>query len=151
MRKMLIATVVSLLAATAGHAAGEVYGWKDANGNWHYSDQPMPGAKLMKGAPQTMPSATPTPAPMPTPAAPIPNDATGAPVVSPEVAQQVRAEAANAKGEQCKNAEKAYTSAVQARRIYKTDAKGNRTYLTDAEIDATRLEARSNRDLACAP
>jgi hypothetical protein len=147
MRKMLIATVVSLLAATVTHAAGEVYGWKDAGGNWHYSDQPMPGAKLMKGSQQKIPAAA---MPSPAPAA-IPTDPAGAPVVSPEVAQQVRAEAAIAKTEQCKKAEASYKAAVESRRIYKTDANGNRTYLSSAEIDAARLQARSNRDLACGP
>jgi hypothetical protein len=38
---------------------------------------------------------------------------------------------------------------MQARRVYKTDEKGNRVFLNSAEIDAARLEARSNRDLAC--
>lgn len=149
MRKMLIATVVSLLAAGVASGAGEVYRWKDANGNWHFSDQPTPGAELVRGAQHTMPSAN-APAPSAAPAA-IPTDPSGAPVVTPEVAQQVRAEAATAKGEQCKKAEQSYQAAVQSRRIYKTDANGNRTYLSAAEIDAARLQARSNRDLACAP
>ncbi|MET0282658.1 MAG: DUF4124 domain-containing protein, partial [Steroidobacteraceae bacterium] len=90
MRKMLIATVVSLLAAGAAHAAGEVYGWKDASGNWHYSDQPMPGAKLLKGSQQKIPTPALPNMPPPAPAA-IPTDPAGAPVVSAEVAQQVRA------------------------------------------------------------
>ena len=29
-------------------AEGEVYRWKDVNGVWHYSDQPQPGAELVK-------------------------------------------------------------------------------------------------------
>ncbi|MET0282093.1 MAG: DUF4124 domain-containing protein [Steroidobacteraceae bacterium] len=150
MRKLLTATVVSLLVASSAFAAGEVYRWKDANGSWHYSDQPLPGAELVRGAQHPVPGVA-RPAPAAAPAPSIPTDPSGAPVVSPEVAAQVRAEAATAKSEQCKKAEQSYQSSVQARRIFKTDAQGNRTYLSAAEMDAARLEARSNRDLACGP
>jgi hypothetical protein len=151
MRKMLTATVVSLLVASTAFAAGEVYRWKDANGSWHYSDQPLPGAELVRGPQHPVPGAAKPGTPGTAPAASIPTDPSGAPVVSPEIAAQVRAEAATAKTEQCKKAEQSYLSSVQARRIFKTDAQGNRTYLSSAEIDAARLEARSNRDLACGP
>lgn len=147
MRKLLILALAPLLAASAVHAAGEVYRWKDPNGTWHYSDQPRPGAELVRGPQRTEN----TPAPLAAPPQPaVPTDmVTGAPVVSEQVAEQVRSEAAAAKSEQCKKAEAAYQQAVQARRIYKMDAQGNRTYMTDAEIDAARLQARSTRDLAC--
>ena len=137
--------VLSLLVG-----AGEVYRWKDANGVWHYSDQPQPGAELVKSA--RLPSATPgggsTPPPPPVARAEAPPPAL--PEVTPQVASQVRQEAATAKAEQCKKAETGYQQAVQARRMYKTDDKGNRVFLNEAELDAARLQARSARDLACA-
>ncbi|SMC22123.1 protein of unknown function [Andreprevotia lacus DSM 23236] len=37
-----------LLLCLAGLASAEVYKWKDADGNWHYSDQPPPGADKNK-------------------------------------------------------------------------------------------------------
>ncbi|HMA11891.1 MAG TPA: hypothetical protein VKO83_08380, partial [Steroidobacteraceae bacterium] len=86
----------------------------------------------------------------PPPAAPRAPESDSLPV-SREVAQQVRQEAAAAKTEQCKKATEAYQSAITARRLYKTDEKGNRIYLDSAQIDAARLEARSNKDLACGP
>jgi hypothetical protein len=132
--------------------AGEVYRWKDPNGIWHYSDQPQPGAELVKSA--RLPSATPggsSPSPPPPPAAREDGPPPPLPALTPQVASQVRQEAASAKAEQCKKAETGYQQAVQARRMYKTDDKGNRVFLNEAELDAARLQARSARDLACAP
>jgi hypothetical protein len=147
MRKAISIAAATLLFAPLLLAEGEVYRWKDANGVWHYSDQPQPGAELVKTGRRNSSSSMPS-APPPPPAAV--NNAASAPLpVSPQVAQQVRQEAASAKDEQCKKATAAYQEAVQARRIYKTDEKGNRTYLDSAQIDNARLEARAARDLAC--
>jgi hypothetical protein len=148
MRKLLVLALAPLLA-TSAFAAGEVYRWKDPNGTWHYADQPRPGAELIRGPQRTAAINTTSPPLAQTPA--VPNDPTGAPVVSAEVAQQVRAEAANAKSEQCKKNEAYYQQIVAARRVFKTDEQGNRVYMSDEEMDAARLKARSNRDLACAP
>jgi hypothetical protein len=146
MRKVISIAAATLLFAPLLLAEGEVYRWKDANGVWHYSDQPQPGAELVKTGRRN--SSSSTPAAPPTPAAA--GNAASAPLpVSPQVAQQVRQEAASAKEEQCKKATTAYQEAVQARRLYKTDEKGNRTYLDSAQIDNARLEARAARDLAC--
>jgi len=151
MRKFLAIAVASLLASTA-FAAGEVYRWKDANGLWHFSDQPQPGAELVRAArrPGASGDARPAP-PLAVPAPAAPSATSDVLPVSSEVAQQVRKEAADAKTQQCEKAKAAYDKSVQARRIYKTDDKGNRVFLNNAEIDAARLEARSNRDLACGP
>ncbi|MET0717137.1 MAG: DUF4124 domain-containing protein [Pseudoxanthomonas sp.] len=151
MRKLIcIATAPLVLSLLMG--AGEIYRWKDGNGVWHYSDQPQPGAELVKTG--RMPGPTPAGNSTPPPAPPVaPNAAPppALPSVTPEVAQQVRQEAANAKADQCKKLEAEYTQVVQARRLYKTDDKGNRVFLNEAELDAARLQVRSARDLACAP
>jgi hypothetical protein len=142
----LAALIIAPLALAAG---SEIYRWKDANGVSHYSDQPQPGAELIKAGKRTS-----TPAPAPAPAAPPASTLSSdnsPPPVSREVAQQVRQEAATAKAEQCKKQQEAYQRAVQARRIVKVDEKGNKVFLNDAEIDAARLEARANRDRACDP
>jgi Domain of unknown function (DUF4124) len=149
MRKILALAITSLLCSTA-FAAGEIYRWKDANGLWHYSDQPRPGAEIVRTLQRPPGSATgavPYTAPTPPPA---PLTATGdAPQVSGEVAQQVRQEAADAKAKQCELAKANYEKSIQAQRIYKNDEKGNRVFLTAAEMDAARLTARSNRDQLC--
>jgi len=146
MRKAILIAAACLFGATSVHAAGEIYRWKDSAGNWHYADQPQPGAELVSGRrpPSAGPSATPAPPPTEPATAPLPP-------VSNEVAQSVRNEAAAVKAEQCKKAEDAYQKSIQARRMFRTDEQGNRTYLNDAELDAARLQARSARDLACGP
>ncbi len=146
---ILIAAACVLGATSVAFAAGEIYRWKDANGVWHYADQPQPGAELISGTrrpPPAPPASAPTPAAQDNAGAPSP-----LPAVSSQVAQEVRAEAASAKAEQCKKAEASYQQSVQARRMYRTDDKGNRVFLNDAELDAARLQARSARDLACGP
>jgi len=149
MRKLIcIAAAPLVLSLLMG--AGDIYRWKDANGVWHYSDQPQPGAELVKSGrlPGPVPSGN-----APPPAAPpvASNAPPPLPAVTPQVAQQVRQEAAAAKAEQCKKLEAEYTQVVQARRMYKTDEKGNRVFLSEAELDAARLQARSARDMACTP
>jgi hypothetical protein len=146
MRRVISFTATVLFTASA-LAAGDVYRWKDANGTWHYSDQPQAGAELVVrgsrpvGGSDTPAAAAPTPAPA---ATTVTEDVLP---VSDAVAAEVRREAATAKAEQCKKADEAYQQAVRARRIIKTDGV---TYMTDAEIDAERLRTRSARDLACA-
>ena len=150
MRKTVSLVLAAFLFAPAVMAEGEVYRWKDVNGVWHYSDQPQPGAELVKttgNRSSSSNSANSTP-PVQAPAAAPENDL--APL-SPETIRQVRQETATAKAEQCKKAEAEYQSAITARRLYKEDAKGNRTFLSGPETDAARLEARRTRDIACSP
>ena len=148
MRKIFALAVTSLLCSTA-FAAGEIYRWKDANGLWHFSDQPQPGAEVVRTAQRPTSATRNATAPVPTPS-PSPLTASGdGPQVSNEVAQQVRQEAADAKSKQCELAKTNYEKSSQAQRIYKTDEKGNRVFLTAAEMDTARLTARGNRDQAC--
>jgi hypothetical protein len=147
MRKIISLAIAAFFISPA-MAEGEVYRWKDGNGVWHYSDQPQPGAELVK-TPGNRSSSANTSRSAPVTPAPAAATDNGVPPLTREVTQQVRQEAATAKAEQCKKATAAYTSAIQSRRLYKEDAKGNRTFLNSAEIDAARLEARSTRDIAC--
>ena len=148
MRKILSIALAAFLLTPAVMAEGEVYRWKDSNGVWHYSDQPQPGAELVKkpGARSSSSNSSSTP----TYAPPAAEPDNGVPPLSREVTQQVRLEAAKAQDEQCKKATEEYQKAITALRLYKEDAKGNRTFLSSDEIDAARLNARSTRDVACA-
>jgi hypothetical protein len=151
MRKLITLTTVVGLAAVCivatGAGQGDIYRWKDVQGNWHYSDQPQPGAELVRGT-RKPPSAAPAAAP----AAAATTAATTAPgATDPKTAEQVRQDVAVAQEENCKKADEAYNKAVQARRMYKIDAQGVKTYLTDAELDETRLNARTQRDAVCKP
>jgi hypothetical protein len=147
MRRILTFAATILITASA-LAAGDVYRWKDANGTWHYSDQPQPGAELVVRNSRPVGGDASSAAP-PAPAAAA--ETSGPLPVSDAVASQVRQEAASAKAEQCKKAEGAYQQAIQARIMTRTDEAGNKVFMTPAEIDAYRLEARSYRDQACGP
>lgn len=152
--RLIPALAVLCLMPLFAHAEGEVYRWKDKNGLWHYSDQPQPGAELVKTArkPSVNPpsAATANPAPA-APGASATSGAGGPAPVSDTVAQQVRTEAADAKSEQCKKATEHYDQSIRARRMYRVDDQGNQVFLNDAELDQARLNARSRRDLACGP
>jgi hypothetical protein len=149
--RLIPALAVLCLIPLFAHAEGEIYRWKDSNGLWHYSDQPQPGAELVKAVrkPASASSAS-TRATTSSSAAPT-SGADGIPPVSAEVAQQVRAEAANAKSEQCKKATEAYDKAVQALRIYRVDENGNQIFLNAAELDQARLDARGAKEISCGP
>ena len=126
MRKIFALTVVALLGSTA-FAAGEVYRWKDPNGIWHYSDQPQPGAELVRGARLGAPS--------PTSNACDACARTGRGTCQRQQripADQQRGRRAGAQGSgrrqdasSARRPRRPTISAVQARRIYKTDDKGN--------------------------
>ncbi len=148
MRKIITFTVATLLMSSA-FAAGEIYRWKGPDGTWHYSDQPRPGAEQVRGSQLARPNPPAAQPGQATNAQPPVQPADDALPVSPEVAAEVRAEAAAIKAEQCKRAEAQYQDAIQARRIYRTDEQGNRIYMSEAEADQARIQARANRDLAC--
>lgn len=148
MRKITTFTAAILLTASA-FGAGEIYRWKGADGTWHYSDQPRAGAELVRGPQMSRPAEAAPAAPQsPQPAQPMATTEEPLPV-SEEVAAEVRSQAETARAEQCKRAEAAYQDALKARRIFRTDAQGNRVYMSEPEMDAARLQARANRDLAC--
>jgi hypothetical protein len=156
MRKMIPYALVALFSSSIAIAAGDVYRWKDASNQWHYSDQPHAGAELVSNANRRPVASTavarPVPRPLPAAPTPPPSEPKDDPIpVSDAAINEVRADAATAKAEQCKKAEASYLQAVQARRIFKTDDKGNRTYMDNAGIDAARVQARGVRDLACNP
>ena len=150
MRHLISTTLCALLlAAVCTSAQADIYRWKDSKGNWQYGDQPAPGAERVGGPakPQAQrpPQAAPTPPPAPAAAKGDP-----VPLISKETEQKVRQDMAQQRVEQCKQSTENYNKSVRALRIYKTDDKGERVFLTAAEIDAARLAARSDMDLACA-
>jgi len=146
MRKPFAIAALTLLASTA-FAAGEVYRWKDAGGIWHYSDQPHPGAELMRG--QAAPSTAPA---TPAPVAAQPAATTSEPLpVSKEVAQEVRDEYASSKAKKCEKAKVQYKNVMEAARMKSKDDKGNDVFLDAAAMDKARLDARAAKDLLCGP
>ena len=151
MRKFLTLTsaagLIAVCIVATGAGQGDIYRWKDVNGNWHYSDQPQAGAELVRGTRKPPPST-----PSPAPASKATANAT-ATTTAPDskTVDQVRQDVAAAQDDNCKKADEAYNKSVQARRMYKIDAQGVKTYLTDAELDEARLNARTQRDAVCKP
>jgi hypothetical protein len=151
MRKLITFTATAMLMASA-FGAGEVYRWRGADGTWHYSDQPRPGAELVVSSQRSLVTPLPDSQPAQPVASPAPAEAESENLpVSDEVAREVRATADALKAEQCKKAQDNYQRTLEARCITRTDDQGNKTFLNSAEIDAARLQARANRDLACGP
>lgn len=151
MRKIFCFTAALLIAGSA-LAAGEVWRWKDSAGTWHYSDQPQPGAELVRrsGGRSTTDAPAPaaaaaTPAPQPAPNNALPQ------TVTEDAANQMRKEVAASQGDQCKKATESYQKAVAARIFPKAKdpATGQQTFMNSAEIDAFRLQALNTRNIAC--
>ncbi|HWG00026.1 MAG TPA: DUF4124 domain-containing protein [Steroidobacteraceae bacterium] len=143
---LLAASIAALLGTSAIARAdgGFVYEWTDAHGQVHYTDQWVPGAKLIRiqtahgaadsGAMQAVQSES---------------DAASQAVKQQEDAQAVQADEAKAHAAQCTRDKAEYQKLIDSRRIYTTDKSGERHYMSDAEADAARLKARQAMDADC--
>lgn len=142
---LLATSMVVLLGAVGAARADTVYEWTDAKGQVHYTDQWVPGAKLVKTDSSHGPKADSSAMQA------IQNESNAA---SKGLKQQAEAEAvqqdeAKARAARCTQEKIQYASLVQSRRIYTTDKDGNRTYLSDSDADAARLRVRQAMDADC--
>jgi hypothetical protein len=142
----LLATSMAVLLGTIGSArADTVYEWTDAQGQVHYTDQWVPGAKIVKtgdaGRQQASSSA----------AQGIQNESNSASrdLKQQQEAQSVQEDEAKARAARCTQDKEQYQKMIESRRIYTTDKSGNRTYLSDADADALRLSAKQAMDADC--
>lgn len=155
--RILVAAAAVTLALAAGLAQADVWRWKDAQGNWHYSDVPVEGATLIRSTTNRMPPPSAVePASEGAPAAPPPVDRLAARssaisdrLAAETTARDVQSDLRKKRDEQCKEATARYDKSIAARRLYREDKSGQRTYLTDAEIEKARIDARTDRDTAC--
>lgn len=154
-RIALGAALLALSATAHAQTLGDVWGWQDAQGKWHYSDVPVQGAKLIRKAgrpPPTTAAAGPAAASgsaSGSAGALAAGDAASARLATEAAARGVQADLDKARAEQCKQASERYDRMIAARRLYKESAPGERTYLTDAELAQARVDARRERDEAC--
>ncbi len=145
MRYLLPLTIAVTLTAAFGAQAGDIYRWKDAQGSWHYADQPVPGAERISQATRNVPAAdaaTPPAARSSTAAATSP---------TAQIAQKVKQDVAVTRAEHCKKAQEAYEQAISARRLFKQGANGEPEYLDETQVEAHRVAARSEMDTLCGP
>jgi hypothetical protein len=150
MRYFISSLLATTLLAALAAQAGDIYRWKDANGSWHYADQPVPGAERVNAASrgaqaQTQADAGTEQAARKTTAAPG-----GAPSgPTKEAVQKVRQDVASTQAAKCKEATEAYDQAIAARRLFKTGANGEPEYLDEDQVEAHRVAARSNMEYLC--
>jgi hypothetical protein len=148
-----IAIVVGLAALSIGGAAAQQYKWTDRDGKVQYGDVPPSGANAtpLKG-PRTAPAA---------PAAdPAAKDAAKGPLTPAEQEAEFRkrqaesqkgrekeekaAQDAQAKRENCANAQEQLRVLESGQRYARTDAKGERYYVDDNQRAAETARARKS-------
>ncbi|HEY7889143.1 MAG TPA: DUF4124 domain-containing protein [Steroidobacteraceae bacterium] len=142
---LLATSMVVLLGAIGVARADTVYEWTDAKGEVHYTDQWVPGAKLIRS------DATHRPKTESGAAQGIQSESNAASqgLQQQAQAQAVQQDVAKARAERCSQDKAQYQSMTQSRRIYTTDKKGDRQYLSDSDADAARLKARQAMDADC--
>ena len=142
---LLAASLAALLGAAGTARADVVYQWTDAQGQVHYTDQWVPGAKIIRtetahpsaaaaGANQALQSEA--------------NAANGQ-IKQQADAQAVQQDEAKARAARCTQDKAQYQKLIHSRRIFTTDKSGERHYLSDADADAARLKARQAMDADC--
>ena len=141
---LLAASAVTLLAAAHIARADVIYQWTDAKGEVHYTDQWVPGAKIIRT--ESAHGSTSASAMQG-----IHNEsgaASGA-LKSEQQAQTVQDDEAKARAARCTQDREEYQKLIDSRRIFTTDKSGERHYLSDADADAARLKARQVMDADC--
>jgi hypothetical protein len=149
MFKTLAIALVLTGAAAVSHAA-DVYRYVDSQGGVHYTDTWVPGSTLIKVDHHVNNSSSSAPAATPVQnRAAIAGERASVEVARANEQRAVQTDVAQAREQQCKQAQDNYTKAIQSRRIYKSDKDGEREYLTDTDADAYRLQLRTEMQAAC--
>ena len=143
MKKLSLFLAASLLAVTV--QAGDIYRWKDANGSWHYSDQPVPGAERVGSSRYIQPSTESSSSAGSAPATPGPSTSGAVAQTTKKVREDVAADRAA----KCKEAQANYQQTIASQKLYRTGPKGEQIFLTEDEIEAARVTARTNMEYYC--
>ena len=145
---ILLATSITALVGAIGIARADVvYEWTDAKGQVHYTDQWVPGAKLIRtGTDTAHPSAASSSAMQ---GIQSESNAASGQVRQQEDTQAVQQDVAKAREDQCKQDKAEYQKLIASRRIYTTDKSGQRHYMSDEEADAARLKVRQDMEADC--
>jgi hypothetical protein len=142
---MLLATSMAVLLGAVGTARADVvYEWTDAHGQVHYTDQWVPGAKVVTTGAAHRPADSSA-----TQGIQKESDAASGSLKQQQEAQAVQDDEAKARAARCEQDKQQYQKLIESRRIFTTDKSGQRTYLSDADADAMRLQARQAMDADC--
>jgi len=139
---LLVTSMAALLGAAGVARADVVYQWTDAHGEVHYTDQWVPGAKVIRTNTAHAPANA-------TQGAQNGSKAADQQTQQQQNAQAVQEDEAKARAERCTQEKAEYAQLIQSRRIYTTDKSGQRTYLSDADADAAREKARQAMEADC--
>jgi hypothetical protein len=142
---ILLATSMAVLLGAVGTARADVvYEWTDAHGQVHYTDQWVPGAKIVKTDSMHRPVDS-------SAAQGIQKESNAASngIKQQQETQAVQQDEAKARAARCAQDKEEYQKLIQSRRIYTTDKSGQRVYLSDSDADAARLKARQDMDADC--
>ncbi len=145
-----IAAAIVLGFAAASTAQADIYRWVDGQGSVHYSDRWVPGATLVqvthKGANDAAIAAKMTEQAKVATA----GDRASAELSKEQQAAIVRQETQQAQADTCKKLQDRYQKAIASPRIIVEDSPGKTRRLDDKEAEAARIQARQERDEACA-
>lgn len=141
---LLAASMVTLLGAAAIARADVVYEYTDAKGQVHYTDQWVPGAKVIRTE-----TARGSAAQGATQGSQNDSNAAASDVKQQEASEVVQSDEAKARAAQCTQAKEQYQKMIQSRRIFTVDKSGERHYLSDSDADAARVQAKQAVDAAC--
>jgi hypothetical protein len=156
--RVLAGAGAALLVAAGAYsppAAANVYEWKDAQNQVHYTDRPPPpGATLVSIRPSYSALKRPTGessgnSESPRPAAPRAAEP-GADSRPQSIRTQVQQDVANKRAEQCQQAQERYKKYIESRRLFREGANGERVYLSDQELEEARVNAKREVDATCA-
>ncbi|MGH8295152.1 MAG: hypothetical protein ACRETZ_06615 [Steroidobacteraceae bacterium] len=142
---LLAASIATLLGGTSIARAGArvVYEWTDAHGEAHYTDQWVPGAKLIRIETAAAADSGATPGTQ------SESSAASNQISQEQNAQAVQQDEAKARAAQCTQDKAQYQKLIESRRIYTTDKSGQRHYLSDADADAVRVKTREAMEADC--
>lgn len=141
---LMASSMAALLAAVSIARADVVYEWTDAQGEVHYTDQWVPGAKLVRtesshgstsqGAMQGIEKES---------------AAAGHEIRQQQDLQAVQEDEAKSRAARCAQDKAEYQKLIESRRIFTTDKSGERHYLSDTDAEAARLRARQTMEADC--
>jgi hypothetical protein len=111
----------------------------------HYTDQWVPGAKLIRTEAARAPAASSA-----IKAIQSESNAASGQLKQQADAQAVQQDEAKVRAAQCAQDKVQYQKLIDSRRIFTSDKSGERHLLSDADADAARLKARQAMEADCA-
>lgn len=146
---LMLTAVTSLLAATAG--AGDVYVYKDEQGNVQYTDKPrtLPAERLDIKSQKTDTVALQARQEAEQKRMQEADKARQQTSTQRSDQQQAAALTAKDKAERCTKARERYDQYMNSQKLYESLPNGERRYLSSEELDAARASAKASMDVLC--